>query len=290
MDDPNKRRRVERGRRSPVSSSSQRDRDTSERDISEASRGTESEGEGLFDDQDRMMADYRPIAELDVYDAAQLDEREFGADPEARMAAERALEARDRMEGRSRVPAALQESEGDESEGEGFRAMRRRRMEAAALGEAYEEDEEFDFEAFTVPLSQWLREEKVQRALKSLFTRFLTTFSDERGAIKYTRLISEMCAANKQSLEVSYVDFMHFAPTPAVWVAERPKQLIPILEEVAMAVVLREFPDYKAIHDHIYVRLAALPVRWVECMPSNLQAQAFDLVLVFLFSAMICAL
>lgn len=61
------------------------------------------------------FSDYRPMPALDAYDAADLDDdvEDADVDPDARAAAERALDARDRREGRvggrrSRLPGVLE--------------------------------------------------------------------------------------------------------------------------------------------------------------------------------------
>jgi hypothetical protein len=77
----------------------------------------EEEGEDLMDD--RLLArDYRANEALDRYEDIGLDEEEYDTmDPEARRAAEIALDRRDRDRIRrsARVPAALYSSEGDEA-------------------------------------------------------------------------------------------------------------------------------------------------------------------------------
>lgn len=78
---------------------------------------------------------------LDRYDAAGLDDRDFDAlDPEARRAAEAALEARDRREGRGRSRiAAVMESDEEEETDEGFRRAQRRRQRLEQTASAGEE-------------------------------------------------------------------------------------------------------------------------------------------------------
>lgn len=69
-----------------------------------------------------------------------------------------------------------------------------------------------------------------------------------------------MCLNNKQSLEI---DFMHLSakqPTLAIWLAEEPKYMLPILNVVATELVLEVYPDYLAIAQEIFVRFRGLPV------------------------------
>jgi hypothetical protein len=61
-------------------------------------------------------SDYRDLGPLDRYEAAMLDDREYGAvDTEARLRAEATMQERDRREGRvrgSRLGAALADDDG----------------------------------------------------------------------------------------------------------------------------------------------------------------------------------
>lgn len=45
--------------------------------------------------------------------------------------------------------------------------------------------------------------------------------------------------ANSQSLEVDYVDLAHGLPVVAVWVADLPRDILPILDETALEVRTR---------------------------------------------------
>lgn len=66
---------------------------------------------------DEMMDDYKDMGALDGYDAAGLDERDYGGmDYEARQAADRDLDVRDEKEGRRRGrgrDAAMSETGGE---------------------------------------------------------------------------------------------------------------------------------------------------------------------------------
>lgn len=75
-------------------------------------------------------SDYEDMGALDRYDSGGLDEREFDAlDPDARRAAEAALQDRDRREGRGRSRiAAVMESDDEEETDEDFRVRQRRRQ------------------------------------------------------------------------------------------------------------------------------------------------------------------
>ena len=46
----------------------------------------------------------------------------------------------------------------------------------------------------------------------------------------------------------------------AIWLAEEPALMLPILNETAMDVLLEAYPDYTQYHDSIFVRVNNLPV------------------------------
>ena len=50
-------------------------------------------------------------------------------------------------------------------------------------------------------------------------------------------------------------------PTLAIWLAEEPALMLPILNEVASDVISDAYPDYHKMHDQIYVRVRDLPVQ-----------------------------
>jgi DNA replication licensing factor MCM2 len=49
-------------------------------------------------------------------------------------------------------------------------------------------------------------------------------------------------------------------PTLAIWLAEEPSLMLPVLNEVCLDVTLELFPDYHLIHSVIFARIKELPV------------------------------
>ena len=85
---------------------------------------SDDEGEDL-NDEGQLARDYMPVPELDRYDAEDMDAEEYSPmSPSTRMAAEQALNKRDRNR-RSRGPRALRDMDEDED----LRPSRRRRRE-----------------------------------------------------------------------------------------------------------------------------------------------------------------
>ena len=69
-----------------------------------------------------------------------------------------------------------------------------------------------------------------------------------------------MCKNNKQSFEVNFTDLASKRPTLAIWLAEEPTHMLPILNTVASEIVQEIYPDYTDFHQEIYVRINDLPV------------------------------
>ena len=69
-----------------------------------------------------------------------------------------------------------------------------------------------------------------------------------------------MCQRNKQSFEINFTDLSSKQPTLAIWLAEEPAHMFPILNQVASDLVSEIYPEYNLIHHEIYVRIGGLPV------------------------------
>lgn len=66
--------------------------------------------------------------------------------------------------------------------------------------------------------------------------------------------------ANRQSLEVSYLDLITVCPTLAVWAADAPTEMLKIFDEVAYQAVLEMVPEYSKICPAVHVRITDLPI------------------------------
>ena len=49
-------------------------------------------------------------------------------------------------------------------------------------------------------------------------------------------------------------------PTLAIWIAEAPAEVFPILNQVAHDLVLEVFPSYENVHSKVFVRIKDLPI------------------------------
>jgi len=109
-------------------------------------------------------------------------------------------------------------------------------------------------------LSAWIQKPEVIAFIRKKFGHFLRTYVDESEQHTYEQRIQEMCQQNKQSIEVNFVHISNKQPSLAIWLAEEPSSMLPILNEVAADIVSEVFPDYSKIHAEIFVRIRDLPV------------------------------
>ena len=105
----------------------------------------------------------------------------------------------------------------------------------------------------------WLKKPEVVNHIRKKFSHFLRSFADN-GEHTYEARITEMCQNNKRSIEVNFVHISNRLPQIAIWLAEEPAEMIPILNDVAADTVAEIFPEYSKIHPEIFVRIRDLPV------------------------------
>jgi DNA replication licensing factor MCM2 len=105
-----------------------------------------------------------------------------------------------------------------------------------------------------------VQQEQTQAEIKRRFRDFLENYRLARGERVHDRLIDDMCAANESSLHISYMHLSHYAPILAIWIADVPRQMLVLFNEVATRVVFARFPDYWNIATDITVRILDLPI------------------------------
>ena len=93
-----------------------------------------------------------------------------------------------------------------------------------------------DYDEVKGPVAVWLRKPAVIRFISRQFDTFLRKNYEEK--------IHEMCQNNKQSLLMEFNEFSLKYPTLAVWLAEEPALMLPILNECALDVIGDAYPDY----------------------------------------------
>ncbi|KAL4424005.1 hypothetical protein ABPG75_001306 [Micractinium tetrahymenae] len=227
----------------------------------------DGEGEDLMDN---LEADYRPMEHLDRYEGDGIDDAYVDDVTEeerfaARLAAERELAERDVVEGRLTgrrrgLPAALEEELDDDER----RPRRRRRLEEAQAG--MDDDEELgeveiNLDEARGPIREWIAQEPVRREVSRRFARLLRTFIDDSGDAVYRQRVRDMCRENRATLEVNYLDIANTMPVVAIWLADHPREMLPILGEAAKEVALEEFAEFSNVQESVFVRIANIPLQ-----------------------------
>mmetsp|Transcript_30072 Transcript_30072/g.98389 ORF Transcript_30072/g.98389 Transcript_30072/m.98389 type:complete len:547 (+) Transcript_30072:242-1882(+) len=115
---------------------------------------------------------------------------------------------------------------------------------------------DINLETMDMPLREWIAQDRTRREIKRRFRNYLE--SDE----SHMTSIRSMCANNLASFEVSYQSLSSDVPILAIWVADAPRDIIEIFDEVANELVLslEHFPDYGEIKDEVHVRIRDLPI------------------------------
>jgi DNA replication licensing factor MCM2 len=268
-------------------------------DIEEEPEGEELFGEGFGQDYvARPELDVYDEADLDKaeYEPVTAEQRRAA---EERIAARERLNARQRKHQQgagygARGPAALLDDDGDDENGDGDDfdggfAMHRRarrpgkraaRRDGSVTGselESTERADDADSDAFSGgleadgtrfaleerqgPLREWVCQEDPRRELLNRFRQFLLSFpSDNPRKNIYKDRIRSMCAANGESLHVSYLDLSHEQPTLAVWLADAPTEILEAFDEALGMVVRQLFPHYHVIKPDVHVRVTDLPL------------------------------
>jgi DNA replication licensing factor MCM2 len=243
----------------------------------------DDEEENEEDEEDlmeNMERDYEHMPHLDSYEEhgihdAEDEEFDPEAELEARFRAEEEMQERDLdgfgnqrggQTGRA-IPRAL--DDGDDQDQQWRRARRRRAADLAAGDEEDEEllgdDEEFEvnIDSYDCPLREWITKERTMMEIRKRFSKFLRKFTQkihQEEVFVYKKRMREMCVANRQSLDVSFVHLSMKDSTIAEWVADAPGLMIPMLDEVLKREVLRLYPAYEDIHPEVFVRIAELPI------------------------------
>ncbi|CAG7896997.1 unnamed protein product [Brassica rapa] len=256
------------------------------RDEPEDEEEEEEEGEDLFNDN--FHQDYEKRDEQDQYESVGLDDsvvdnRGLGQIALDRRAAEAVLDARETRLANRKLPHLLHDNDSDDSN---YRPSKRARAAVPPRGNGrdpdgnpssplpdvsmtdqtddyQDEDDEAEFEMYRIQgsLREWVMRDEVRRFIAKKFRDFLLTYvkpNSENG--EYVRLINEMVSANKCSLEIDYKEFIHVHPNIAIWLADAPQPVLEVMEEVSEKVIFDLHPNYKNIHQKIYVRVTNLPV------------------------------
>lgn len=201
-----------------------------------------------------IFSDYREQPELDNYERAGLDDDDYDAmNIDQRRAAERELHQDEvmRERGKARAPAAFiddEELSGDEQYARrGQARMMRSAEEAGEDGEFDNVANVNDYGEAKEDLHLWLQKKEVIQYVMKSFSTFIRNYQ-VKGVHTYENRIQDMCRMNKQSFEVNFTDLASKQPNLAIWLAEEPTHMLPILNSVAGDIVSEIFPDYSDFH------------------------------------------
>ncbi|KAH6771094.1 minichromosome maintenance family protein [Perilla frutescens var. hirtella] len=259
----------------------------------------EEEGEDLFNDNFmddyRRMGEHDQYERMGIDDSLE-DDRDLDQIIADRRAAEVELDAKEARVSQRKLPQLLHDQDTDD---ESYRPSKRTRADfrppstpddtdgmASSPGRSQrgnsrddvpmtdqtdddpyddEENDEAEFAMYRVQgtLREWVTRDEVRRFIGKKFKEFLLTYvkpKSENEDFEYLRQINEMVSVNKCSLEIDYKQFIFMHPNIAIWLADAPQSVLEVMEEVANKLVFDLYPNYKKIHQKIYVRITNLPV------------------------------
>lgn len=225
------------------------------------------EGEELIGDS--MMADYKPMPELDRYEEDDLDTADYEEmSPSSRAKAEALMRARDNEAAQraGRRPAMLEASDDEEE----ARPRHRRRVadddvdQAEAADVAVVDRDEgpaVDIKSMQgSSFKEYLQLEPFRREVRRLFRRFLLTYSEEGGPRIYPPKIQEMCLNNRQSFTIDYIHLCRAEHSLGMYLPDTPETMLELFDDEATAYVAETFSNYHRVHSRIHVRLDNLSI------------------------------
>ena len=220
----------------------------------------DEEGEDL---NENLREDYIRDERLDTYDAAVLgdEDEEEGMDLAERRALMDELDRKDEAE-----RARRRDDDGDVVDYDDEDDRDRFGEEGDS-----EDEEEGDVELEHMAdgnVSDWITEGRKRRTVKKRFRNFLLHFEIATGENRdkpekvYPQRIRSMCSLNSSSLLVSFQHLGESAPQLAIWLADQPRDMLEVFDEVLMEVVKSDgfFPNYDKITREVKVRITDLPI------------------------------
>jgi len=225
----------------------------------------EEEGEDLMGEN--MMDDYQDRPELDQYDPTMIDDAVHSPMTlEQRQAAERAMRDRDRQLGQSPPargfplpspsPSASPERGGPEDESGRRKRRRTTRSDPSTPGgrsmvdDGYLDEEDVPLSAYDLSfekLGEGLQvDTRLEGKIKRCFQQFLLKFKSEgQTEPRYPDLLRKMAEEFQKHLDVSFVHLQQWSPNLALWIAEDPGKILPLLNETLLSEADRKFETYQ---------------------------------------------
>jgi len=225
----------------------------------------EEEGEDLLGEN--MMDDYQELQGQDQYDPAMIDDSaQQGMTMEQRLAAERQMRDRDR----GGFPLLLSPSpsptrSGEEGPEDSTRRRKRRRtsmsqtgatpdtpggISSVADGDLDDEDiPEAQYDLSQEKLGETSQvDERLANKISRSFQQFLLKFVPEgQTERRYPDLLKKMAEEFQKHLDVSFAHVQQWSPVLALWIAEEPGKILPILNETLLSEAERKFGTYQSL-------------------------------------------
>jgi len=264
----------------------------------EAEDGEEEEGEDLFGEN--MARDYEDRPELDRYDPAMIDDAEHEViTVQQRRAAERAMAERDagRTPRRARglipnspdapgtpgfpmAPSSPFPSSDVEALGDTTVRRKRRRTGLNDFvsddghatedvgAEAEEEDlpeTYYDLTREELPETGQI-EKRLDQKIRRNFQQFLRKFVPEgQSEPKYPDMLRKMAEEHQRHLDVSFTHIQQWSAKLALWIAEEPVRVLPILNETLLGEAVAKFGTYQQLmeseENELKVSVYGFPIR-----------------------------
>lgn len=115
----------------------------------------------------------------------------------------------------------------------------------------------FDEDLTDLPVNkETMQNPNYKLKIKNLFVNFLSTAQDR----KYIKNIKQMCAENRESLFVSYLDMQSFDEMLIKVLVVSAESALAVFDEALQIVVSSIFPNYSLIKSRVNIRITDVPV------------------------------
>lgn len=239
------------------------------------------QGEQEIDLGNTIGQDYEPIPKLDKYEIPEVDFMPYNPlSPETRQKAERAMDLRDKQASMQQmylkgklahggpifddqsISSMINNDARIESE---LKKSRERNYRQIIQPDEDEDDDEPDIfnklDDMKGNLASWIKDPNTVSYIRKIFRRFLSSYCGNNGTLVYERRLNDMCANNRQSMEVDYNHLTNNCPILAYWLFESPTILLPYLNQVVHDMTCKLFPNYESIHSEIFLKIRNFPLQ-----------------------------
>ncbi|EPY39187.1 hypothetical protein AGDE_04741 [Angomonas deanei] len=109
-------------------------------------------------------------------------------------------------------------------------------------------------------LVEWLSQEIPRQVIKNRMYNFFLNYVED-GIPIYASKVTTMTRENDMSFQLSYRHLSRvYESVLALWLVDAPDPMIELLEDAANYFTFKQFPNYKKVHSHIFIRVCDLPL------------------------------